>query len=216
MRRRPRVRTVAYLSAAAAVILAIPVGRYAPFHTVALKETTFARPCVALPGRSLERTVGRPVTMSEVVLIKPHAEVENLFPAVSRTACEYHLKRVCSSGSEVRESNVIIATLPNRSQALYRYSFSHELLHQDSVRQNDFHDFHVGNDRAYAVTIEDEVLVRVLDGKSVVDMHFHLCEPLGGSESQAAVWPIVSGLQLPITSSSRRPSAPQPEPQEGR
>jgi hypothetical protein len=211
-RHRPRARIVAYVSAVAALVLAVPVGRYAPFHTVALKETTFARPCVALPSRSLERTIGTAVTASEVALVKPQAEVENLFPSVSRTACEYHLGKVCTGESVLRQADVIVATLPNRSQALYRYSFNRDLLHQDSYRQNRFREFHIGGDRAYAITIDDEVLVRVLDGKSVVDMQFHLCEPRGGSESQGIIWPIVTALRLPITTSDKRPSPPRADP----
>jgi hypothetical protein len=206
-RHRARTRNVTGFVAIAAIVLAIPLGRYAPYASHALPETSFARACHALPGGALARALGTPVSASEVALLKVRAEVENLFPAVSRTACEYAWTPACRRAARPRSLIVIVATLPNASQALYRYSYTHEILHQDSLAANDFNDLHLAGYRGYELMIGTEVLVRVLDGRYVIDMQYHLCGMLAGYAAQAAVQPIAGDLRLPILATNVAPSA---------
>ena len=209
---RARTRNVVGLAGAAALALALPLGHFTPYRSRALGETTFARVCSALPGGVLEHALAVRVRTSEVAGLKPRAEVENLFPSVSRTACEYNWKPACTRRSALRSLIVIVATMPEPSQALGRYSYARELLHQDSLNGNDFNDSLLAGRRAYELTIEDEVLVRVLDGNQVIDMHYHLCAPIGGPPAQAVVNPIVAHLRLPILSTRTSPGPLRPLP----
>ncbi len=209
---RTRTRNIFGLTAIAAVALAVPLGHYAPYSSHALRETSFARACHALPGEALARTVGARVRASEVALRTVRAEVENLFPAVSRTACEYEWKPACAHAARLRSLIVIVTTLPNASQALYRYSYTEGMLHQDSYTINAFNTFQFSGHRAYELTIGNEVLVRVLDRDYVIDMKFHLCGPLAANASQAAARPIAHRLSLPVIAGKSAPSAPQAEP----
>lgn len=212
VRHHKRTRTVASFAAVAALVLAIPLGHYAPYRARALRETTFARVCPALPGNALEHALGIGVHTSEIALIKPRAEIENLFPSVSRTACEYAWKAVCARPSALRSLVVIVATMPEPSQALSRYTYAYEMLHQDSLAGNDFNDFQLADHQAYELTIENEVLVRLLDSDYVVDMQYHLCGSIGGPPAQALVHPLVTRLHLPILATSTAPSPPRLEP----
>jgi hypothetical protein len=105
-----------------------------------------------------------------------------------------------------------VTTLPNALQALYRYSYSEGILHQDSVAANDFNELRLAGRRAYELTIGNEVLVRVLDGHYVVDMQYHLCGSPAGNVSQATVRPVADSLRLPILAGSVTPSEPHAQP----
>jgi hypothetical protein len=207
-----RTRNIASLAAITAIALAMPLGLYKPYPSHALRETSFALACHALPGGTLASALGTPVRASEVALLKVHAEVENLFPAVSRTACEYAWRPACRRAVTLGSLIVIVTTLPNASQALYRYSYNRELLHQDSLVTNDFNDFNFAGRRAYELTIGNEVLVRVLDGSYVIDMQYHLCGLLAGDAAQAVVRPIAKSLRLPILAANLAPSTPRAQP----
>lgn len=200
------------VAAFAAVALVLPLGRYAPYGSHALRETSFARACSALPSGAVSRTLGAPVRASEAALLKVRVEVENLFPAISRTACEYAWKPVCRRSAALHSMIFIVAALPTSSQALYRYSYAYELLHQDSLAANGFNDLVLAGHRAYELTIGSEVLVRVLDGRYVIDMQYHLCGTPAANAAQAAVRPIADALRLPVLASSVAPSVPQPQP----
>lgn len=209
---RARTRNIFGLTAIAAVALAVPLGHYAPYSSHALRETSFARACHALPVEALARVVGARVRAPEVALRRVRAEVENLFPAVSRTACEYEWKPACTHAARLRGLSVIVAALPNASQALYRYSYTEEMLHQDSYTINAFNTFQFAGHRAYELTIGNEVLVRVLDRDYVIDMKFHLCSAIAANAAQATARPIAHSLRLPILAGKAAPSAPRAEP----
>ncbi len=208
-----RTRRVVGLTAIAAIALVIPLGRYTPYGSHALRETSFARACRALPGNALARSLGTPVRAYEAALLKVRAEVENLFPAISRTACEYAWRSVCRRATKLHSLIVIVDTLPNASQALYRYSYTHEMLDQDSLAANSFNNLHLAGRHAYEVTIGNEVLVRVLDGRYLIDMQFHLCGTRSaGDAAQSAIRPIADSLRLPVLATNVAPSAPRAQP----
>jgi hypothetical protein len=188
------------LGALVAVALVIPLGRYEPYPARVLPSTMFAQACLALPGNAVAETIRTPVRASVAVLGKPHAAAENLFPSVSRTACHYRWKVTCTRPDGVRAAIAIIAALPNHSQALARYTYTKMLLGQDSYAENDFHDLVLSHRSAYELTIQGEVLTRILDGRFVVDLQFHLCTAVGGQRAQQAVRQIVDRLKLPVMS----------------
>jgi len=188
----------------AAVAFVAPRGTYKPYSRRLLPESAFALPCTALPTTAFE-SVGATVSSRNVLLDKPLIEVENLFPSVSRTACIYQWSARCSNAAQLKSASLTATTLPTDRQALYRYSYNQLLLRQDSKGPNAFANYRVDGSRAYRLTIGNEVLIRILSGRVILDLHAHLCGTITGRRAEALVGGIVDKMRLPVEVNSRRP-----------
>lgn len=190
----------------ALVIFVTPAGSNKPYTRRLLPETEFANACKALPGAAFKAIVGETVDARDVLLDKPLAETENLFPSISRTACVYTWKPQCqASGNRPRGASLTTVTMPTRRQALYRYTYNKILLQQDSTSANAFVNYKINQNRAYRLAIANEVLVRVLNKKVVVDLHIDLCHSSSGTKSEALVARLASQLRLPIELTTTKP-----------
>lgn len=179
--------------------LLAPFGRYSPYPHTTLRASQVVQTCRALPGERIGKAVGRPVATSMRLAAKPNAEIENLFPSISINECDYRWHVTCSHATSLRSLTLTVVDLPDSTQALSRYTYARLLLQSDSTGSNDFRDFFLEGRRAYEIALQNEVLVRVLDGHFIIDMQYHLCTTASASEQEAAVHLLVEQLRLPIS-----------------
>jgi hypothetical protein len=196
---RRRARWLAGTGAVMVVALLAPLGRYDPYPRTRLAMTEIADSCRALPGDAVSAIVGHPVATSAHVRPKPRAEIENLFPSISRSECAYRWPVRCARATTLRALTLTVIALPDRLQALTRFGYGRTFLRQDSRSENGFGDFSAKGRRAYEVTIGREVLERVLDRRYVLDMQAHLCGAVPAARAEAAVRPLVARLRLPVS-----------------
>ena len=180
------------------VIVMIPAGKNDAYPLKPLKETVFAEACRALPAAALQSRTGRQTSGTEVTEAKVRAEVENLFPSIARTACEYSWQTTCRDPMALQRAVLEVVAMPDATQALNRYTYNRELLHQDSLKTNAFRSLLVDRHIAYEFVIEDEILVRMLDRHDVLDLHAHLCSRHpDGRLAERVIEPLLRPLQFP-------------------
>jgi hypothetical protein len=194
---------------ALAVGMLAPLGRYNPYPHTAFRADQVVRACGALPSGAISTAVRRPVTTSWHLVQKPKVKTEYLFPSVSISECDYKWRVTCTQPTTLQNMALVVNDQPDGKHALGRYTYVRLLLEAETTRSNDLRHFMMGGRAAYELAIGNEVLVRVLDGHFIVDMHFNFCGTANASEQESVAGPLAGQLRFPI-SALAAPSRLQP------
>jgi hypothetical protein len=180
------------------VVLLVPIGRYEAYPSRALAQTLLVHSCRVLPSTAVGTVVGAHVHDRESTLARPHVAVEEIMPSISRNACVYHWPAECGTDATLSRLELTVIAMPNADQALARYRYAREILHQGSYSANHFADFRLARRQAYRLVIERTVIIRVLDGRFIVDLQPRLCDGVPGARAQEATAGLVRALRLPV------------------
>jgi hypothetical protein len=174
--------------------LLLPIGRYEPYPYRPLAEREVADACGALPGSAVGSVVGAQVAAIERRLPKTRTEVENLFPSISHSGCSYRWPVRCPRPNAVRELSLEVIDMPDPDPALVRYNG----VRNDLEATRPVRSFRLHGRSAYDAVLDDEVLIRVLDRRFIVDAHVHYCGHVSTGAAQAAAAPLATRMMLPI------------------
>jgi hypothetical protein len=192
------------------VLVLIPTGHHDAYPQEALADTEHIQACQVLTTAAITRVTDQRVSAQFVLLPWSSTVVENLFPSISRAECEYRLSKPCS-GTPLRSVNLFIVDEPTHSQALYRYTYNAMLLGQDSTVTNDYVTTPVDGYTSYRLAIGNEVLVRILDNRFILDLQGHFCSALPASREEAFVSAFLAAIEFPVSNDLAHTAPLSPE-----
>ncbi len=191
--------------ACVAVALVVPTGHHEPYPRQHLAQHGYAEVCRALTSQAVGDVVGRRVAARSAIANVANAEVGNLFPAISRTACIYRWHDACANPGSLRRAALYVTTMPSGGQALGRYTYARALITEDSVSaHNNFKAFSLDGLSGYEFTLGPLALTRLLQGRFVLDLHTEGCG-LAGRALYGTDLKLIHSLQLPVRVSPLMP-----------
>ena len=186
------------IAIAALVIVVAPYGTHNAYPTTVLPDTQRVEACNELPANNVSPLVGTRARGEFRQLRRPDAEVENLFPSISRTQCAYKWDTPCPT-SHLKSLALVVIDEPTNEQALSRYVYEATILQQDSTNANGYRAFGIQGRRAYELVIGAEVLVRVDDGPFILDLQATTCQQSSASSEESSLVALVDALHLPVS-----------------